>query len=113
MLAHNVETVPRIFRTIRPAFDYDRSLGVLTAARDAGLVTKSNLILGLGEDDEEVDQALSDLISAGAEDYSAASATVSAMRAPRAPIGFCGPRVVSRAVCRSISALSSAPTRTT
>lgn len=54
VLAHNVETVPRIFKRIRPAFTYRRSLGVLTAARDAGLVTKSNLILGLGETSDEV-----------------------------------------------------------
>ena len=67
VLAHNVETVPRIFRRIRPAFDYRRSLGVLTAAREAGLVTKSNLILGLGETDAEVDQALVDLVQAGCE----------------------------------------------
>ena len=49
VLAHNVETVPRIFKRIRPAFRYHRSLAVLTAARDYGLVTKSNLILGMGE----------------------------------------------------------------
>src|SRR5262249_44943173 len=49
VLAHNVETVPRIFKRIRPAFRYDRSLGVLTAPREFGLVTKSNLILGMGE----------------------------------------------------------------
>ncbi len=67
VLAHNLETVPRIFRSIRPAFDYRRSLDVLTAARAAGLVTKSNLILGLGEDDAEVDQALSDMVGAGCE----------------------------------------------
>jgi lipoic acid synthetase len=67
VLAHNVETVPRIFRRIRPAFGYDRSLGVLTAARAAGLVTKSNLILGLGETRDEVSQALVDLHEAGCE----------------------------------------------
>jgi lipoic acid synthetase len=67
VLAHNVETVPRIFRRIRPAFSYQRSLEVLTAAREAGLVTKSNLILGLGEEREEVSQALSDLYDAGCE----------------------------------------------
>jgi lipoic acid synthetase len=67
VLAHNVETVPRIFKRIRPAFRYDRSLGVLTAARDAGLVTKSNLILGLGETREEVGQALRDLHDAGCD----------------------------------------------
>jgi lipoyl synthase len=67
VLAHNVETVPRIFRRIRPAFDYQRSLDVLTAAREDGLVTKSNLILGLGEEREEVSQALRDLHAAGCE----------------------------------------------
>src|SRR5687768_16905531 len=46
VLAHNVETVPRIFKQIRPAFTYDRSLDVLRQAHAAGLVTKSNLILG-------------------------------------------------------------------
>lgn len=67
VLAHNVETVPRIFRRIRPAFRYERSLGVLTRAREDGLVTKSNLILGLGETREEVSQALRDLHGAGCE----------------------------------------------
>ncbi len=67
VLAHNVETVPRIFRRIRPAFDYQRSLDVLTAARADGLVTKSNLILGLGEEREEISQALRDLHDAGCE----------------------------------------------
>ncbi|GAB3237400.1 lipoyl synthase [Glycomyces halotolerans] len=67
VLAHNVETVPRIFKRIRPAFEYDRSLEVLTAARKEGLVTKSNLILGMGETREEVSQALRDLHAAGCE----------------------------------------------
>ncbi len=67
VLAHNVETVPRIFKRIRPGFRYDRSLDVLTRARAAGLVTKSNLILGLGETIEEVVQALTDLHGAGCE----------------------------------------------
>jgi lipoic acid synthetase len=67
VLAHNVETVPRIFKTIRPAFTYERSLAVITAARAAGLVTKSNLILGMGETIDEIDQALLDLFSAGCE----------------------------------------------
>ena len=67
VLAHNVETVPRIFKRIRPAFRYDRSLGVLTRARSQGLVTKSNLILGMGENREEVSQALRDLHDAGTE----------------------------------------------
>ncbi|HBX80346.1 MAG TPA: lipoyl synthase, partial [Propionibacteriaceae bacterium] len=67
VFAHNVETVPRIFRRIRPGFDYDRSLGVLTKSRAAGLVTKSNLILGMGETRDEISQALRDLHDAGAE----------------------------------------------
>ncbi|MGH3976684.1 MAG: lipoyl synthase, partial [Pseudonocardiaceae bacterium] len=67
VLAHNLETVPRIFKRIRPAFRYQRSLDVLRAARDAGLVTKSNLILGLGEDPDEVTAAMADLYAAGCE----------------------------------------------
>src|ERR1700756_163749 len=67
VLAHNVETVPRIFRRIRPAFRYQRSLDVLTAARDDGLVTKSNLILGLGETVDEVRDALAALRAAGCD----------------------------------------------
>ena len=67
VFAHNVETVPRIFKLIRPAFTYERSLGVISAARDFGLITKSNLILGLGETRAEVEQALVDLHSAGCD----------------------------------------------
>ncbi len=67
VLAHNVETVPRIFKRIRPAFRYERSLDVIRQARAAGLVTKSNLILGMGEERAEVSQALRDLHSAGCE----------------------------------------------
>jgi lipoic acid synthetase len=67
VLAHNVETVPRIFRSIRPGFRYQRSLDVITAARDAGLVTKSNLILGLGEEPNEVLEAIDQLVAAGCE----------------------------------------------
>ena len=67
VLAHNVETVPRIFRRIRPAFRYERSLDVISQARAAGLVTKSNLILGLGEERAEISQALRDLHAAGCE----------------------------------------------
>lgn len=67
VLAHNVETVPRIFKRIRPAFRYERSLDVITRAREDGLVTKSNLILGMGEERSEVSQALRDLHEAGCE----------------------------------------------
>lgn len=67
VFAHNLETVPRIFKRIRPAFNYERSLSVITQARDFGLITKSNLILGMGELRSEVSQALLDLRSAGCE----------------------------------------------
>jgi lipoic acid synthetase len=67
VFAHNVETVPRLFKRIRPAFRYERSLGVLTRARDAGLITKSNLILGMGETREEVSEALRHLRDAGCD----------------------------------------------
>ena len=67
VFAHNVETVPRIFKRIRPAFRYDRSLDVISAGREAGMVTKSNLILGMGETIDEVVQALRDLYDAGCD----------------------------------------------
>ena len=67
VFAHNLETVPRIFKRIRPAFTYEKSLTVISMARDFGLVTKSNLILGLGETRAEVTQALVDLHDAGCD----------------------------------------------
>jgi lipoic acid synthetase len=67
VLAHNLETVPRIFKRIRPAFRYERSLEVITKAREFGLVTKSNLILGMGETPDEVTAALRDLHDAGCD----------------------------------------------
>jgi lipoyl synthase len=67
VLAHNLETVPRLFREIRPAFRYEVSLDVLARATSAGLVTKSNLILGLGEKRPEVTRALRDLVAAGCQ----------------------------------------------
>jgi lipoyl synthase len=67
VLAHNIETVPRIFRRIRPGFRYERSLEVLRLAREAGMVTKSNLILGMGEEYDEIIEAMRDLRAAGCE----------------------------------------------
>jgi lipoic acid synthetase len=67
VFAHNLETVPRIFKRIRPAFTYERSLNVITQARAYGLITKSNLILGLGETRAEITQALVDLHEAGCD----------------------------------------------
>ncbi|REF31483.1 lipoyl synthase [Calidifontibacter indicus] len=67
VFAHNLETVPRIFKRIRPAFTYEKSLKVLSMAKEQELVTKSNLILGMGEEDHEIEQALTDLHEAGCD----------------------------------------------
>ena len=67
VLNHNLETVARLQRTVRPSAGYARSLAVLARARAAGLVTKSGLILGLGETDAEVRAAMTDLRAVGVE----------------------------------------------
>jgi lipoic acid synthetase len=69
VFANNLETVRRLHPTIRPAFGYDRTLEVLRTAKRlrAGQITKSNLILGMGERPEEVPQALQDLADASVE----------------------------------------------
>lgn len=69
VFAHNLETVRRLHSRIRPAFDYDRSLGVLRTAKDIrpGQITKSNLILGMGEQPDEIPGAMHDLRGAGCD----------------------------------------------
>jgi lipoyl synthase len=67
VLNHNLETVARLQRAVRPNAGYARSLGVLARARDAGLVTKSGVMLGLGETSEEVRAAIVDLRSVGVD----------------------------------------------
>jgi lipoic acid synthetase len=67
VLAHNIETVPRVFARIRPGFRYERSLEVLSLAKSTGLITKSNLILGLGENVDEVIDAMRDLRRVGCD----------------------------------------------
>ena len=62
---HNIETVARLQRAVRPSAGYARSLGVLSAAKAAGLVVKSGLVLGMGETTEEVDGCLADLAGIG------------------------------------------------
>ena len=66
---HNVETVPRLYPTVRPQADYQRSLRVLARAKEAvpGLPTKSGLMVGLGETGEEVEGMLRDLRAAGVD----------------------------------------------
>jgi len=63
VLAHNVETAPRLYRRVRPQADYRQSLDVLRRAKESGLSTKSSLMVGLGEMPEEVDGVLRDLRS--------------------------------------------------
>ena len=65
VLNHNVETVPRLQRAVRPSAGYARSLSVLARARRAGLLTKSGLIVGMGETDDEVVSVLADLAGVG------------------------------------------------
>ncbi|MBL3698457.1 lipoyl synthase [Leucobacter luti] len=67
VFAHNLETVPRIFRQIRPGFRYERSLDVIAQARAAGMITKSNLILGMGETRAEISETMRELRSAGCD----------------------------------------------
>jgi lipoic acid synthetase len=69
VFAHNLETVRRLHDRIRPAFGYDRSLDVLRMAKRlrSGQITKSNLILGMGETPSEVTDALADLRDAGCD----------------------------------------------
>lgn len=67
VFAHNVETVPRIFKRIRPAFRFERSLDVIRFGKERGLVTKSNLILGMGETREEISEAMAALVEAGCD----------------------------------------------
>ena len=65
VLNHNIETVARLQRAVRPSAGYARSLGVLARARQAGLLTKSGLMVGLGEREEEVVATMADLRSVG------------------------------------------------
>lgn len=67
VLNHNIETVARLQRAVRPQASYARSLSVLARAADAGLTAKSSLIAGMGETDGEIVQTLADLRSAGAD----------------------------------------------
>ena len=67
VLNHNVETVPRLQRAVRPSAGYARSLSVLARAKQAGLTTKSGLIVGMGEDDHEVHATLADLRAVGVD----------------------------------------------
>ncbi len=69
IFGHNIETVPRLYREVRPAADYNRSLDVLRWAKESrpGLVTKSAILLGFGEETDEVTECMKGLRSVGCD----------------------------------------------
>ena len=67
ILNHNIESVPRLYRQVRPQAKYRRSLELLHRAKQQGFVTKTGMMLGLGETEDEIDSVISDLISIGCE----------------------------------------------
>ncbi|MFP5321837.1 MAG: lipoyl synthase [Acidimicrobiia bacterium] len=67
VLNHNIESVARLQRAVRPSAGYARSLSVLARAKAAGLTTKSSIIVGIGETDDEVRQTMADLRAVGVD----------------------------------------------
>jgi lipoic acid synthetase len=67
ILNHNIETVPRLYKRVRPQAKYPRSLELLRIAKDQGLVSKTGMMLGLGERENEIDAVLDDLVAIGCE----------------------------------------------
>ncbi|MCY4120780.1 MAG: lipoyl synthase, partial [Acidobacteria bacterium] len=67
VFSHNIETVARLQRAVRPSAGYARSLSVLARAKAAGLTAKSSIIAGMGEGDEEIRQTLTDLAAVGVD----------------------------------------------
>ena len=63
ILNHNIETVPRLYKTVRPQAKYHRSLKLLQIAKDHGLITKTGMMLGLGEEADEIDSVIDDLVA--------------------------------------------------
>ncbi len=71
IFAHNIETVPRLYSHIRPQADYQQSLDVISYAKSKGATTKCSIMLGLGEEQEEVEQVMKDLVEAGCDIFTA------------------------------------------
>jgi len=67
ILNHNIETVPRLYKRVRPQAKYTRSLKLLQIAKHQGLVTKTGAMLGLGETEDEIDAVIDDLVAIGCE----------------------------------------------
>jgi lipoic acid synthetase len=67
ILNHNIETIPRLYHRVRPQAKYHRSLKLLQIAKVQGLVSKTGMMLGLGESEDEIDSVIDDLVSIGVE----------------------------------------------
>jgi lipoic acid synthetase len=67
ILSHNIETVPSLYKRVRPQAKYPRSLELLRIAKDQGFVSKTGMMLGLGEQEQEIDAVIDDLVSIGCE----------------------------------------------
>jgi lipoic acid synthetase len=67
ILNHNIESVPRLYKVVRPQAKYPRSLELLKRAKDDGFVTKTGMMLGLGEEEHEVESVMDDLVSIGCD----------------------------------------------
>lgn len=67
ILNHNIETVPRLYQRVRPQAKYSRSLELLRIAKSQGLTSKTGMMLGLGEEESEIDSVIDDLVSIGCE----------------------------------------------
>jgi lipoic acid synthetase len=67
ILNHNIETVPRLYKQVRPQAKYPRSLKLLQIAKGQGFITKTGMMLGLGEEEHEIDAVLDDLVAIGCD----------------------------------------------
>jgi lipoyl synthase len=67
ILNHNIESVPRLYKVVRPQAKYRRSLELLQRAKAQGFITKTGIMLGLGEEEHEIDAVLDDLVSIGCD----------------------------------------------
>ncbi|HEV7299559.1 MAG TPA: lipoyl synthase [Tepidisphaeraceae bacterium] len=67
ILNHNMESVPRMYKVVRPQAKYHRSLKLLQIAKEQGFTTKTGMMLGIGEEPHEIDSAIDDLVSIGCD----------------------------------------------
>jgi lipoic acid synthetase len=67
ILNHNIESVPRMYKVVRPQAKYHRSLKLLQIAKDQGFTTKTGMMLGIGEEGHEIDSVIDDLVAIGCD----------------------------------------------